>query len=236
MDLQLGLSLLSNPNPSNGFDLNCCTDKSNGVLYNSSTICNSEEHSLGQRQAFEQNREVPPTLPLLLLIPNQPNDHENPRDLYKNWNDAEENELMGWTPINSWRQQNHCHESYSGHDQGARNNPTVEITSRSYVDCREIKSNMYVKVKMEGMGITRKVDLSLHESFETLRATLMDMFGKCDENPMSYILTCQDKEGDWLLAEDLPWRSFIQSAQRLKLQKSPMNVIATKSIIVNFGN
>ncbi|KAH9612285.1 hypothetical protein KSS87_013646 [Heliosperma pusillum] len=32
-----------------------------------------------------------------------------------------------------------------------------------------------------------------------------------------YKLTYQDEEGDWLLAGDVPWRTFIQSVQRLKM-------------------
>ena len=37
----------------------------------------------------------------------------------------------------------------------------------------------YVKVRMEGEGIGRKVDLSLHHSFHKLKQTLISMFGKC---------------------------------------------------------
>lgn len=37
----------------------------------------------------------------------------------------------------------------------------------------------YVKVKMEGVGIARKVNLGMHHSFHTLNQTLMDMFEKC---------------------------------------------------------
>ncbi|PKI52576.1 hypothetical protein CRG98_027048 [Punica granatum] len=46
----------------------------------------------------------------------------------------------------------------------------------------ESKSNTrkYVKVMMEGVGIGRKVDLSLHPSFHALCHTLMDMFGICE--------------------------------------------------------
>jgi auxin-responsive protein IAA len=38
---------------------------------------------------------------------------------------------------------------------------------------------MYIKVKMEGVGIARKIDVSLHHSFPTLKQTLLDMFGIC---------------------------------------------------------
>lgn len=98
---------------------------------------------------------------------------------------------------------------------------------QGYGDNRDVYSSnikgsysMFVKVKMEGVGIARKVDLSLYHSVEKLKETLMAMFGKWHENPDCYRLTYQDMEGDWLLAEDVPWRSFIQSVQRLELVKN----------------
>ncbi|KAJ7956728.1 Auxin-responsive protein [Quillaja saponaria] len=215
MELQLGLALPAS-NPSNGFDLNCCAYESNskGLLKNSSTTMRgSKKRSLGQ--AFEQNREVPPTLPLLLLIHNQPNDDDDPQDLYKNScasikNDHEGGDgIVGWPPINSWRKK-HCQGSHGDEhdDQLATNNRVVEIIRSSSVGVRglNLNFNMFVKVKMDGIGITRKVDLSLHQSFQTLRATLMNMFGKYHENSMGYALSYQDKRGDWRLAEDVPWR------------------------------
>ncbi|XP_076901282.1 auxin-responsive protein IAA7-like [Bidens hawaiensis] len=62
--------------------------------------------------------------------------------------------------------------------------------------------SMYVKVHMEGMGIARKVDLNMHQSYQTLVHTLATMFGKRYEDVQ---LTYQDKDGDWLLAGDVPW-------------------------------
>lgn len=40
----------------------------------------------------------------------------------------------------------------------------------------------YVKVKMEGVGIARKIDLSLFQSYKTLTDTLISMFGKSEYN------------------------------------------------------
>ncbi|CAL5198659.1 unnamed protein product [Lathyrus oleraceus] len=81
-----------------------------------------------------------------------------------------------------------------------------------------VVSRNYVKVKMEGVGIARKVNLSTHHSFHTLNKTLLDMFGKSDDD-QKYELVYQDKEGDWILAQDVSWRYFIECAQRLKLLK-----------------
>ena len=83
--------------------------------------------------------------------------------------------LVGWPPINSWRKK-FRHDNYGVQD--AENN---EINRSRFVGLmRGSKSNnLYVKVKMEGVGIARKVDLSLHHSFQKLKKTLMDMFEKC---------------------------------------------------------
>lgn len=81
---------------------------------------------------------------------------------------------MGWPPIKSWRKRL-CHENQVV--RAWNNNQMVE---NGYV-CggRRASNSMYVKVKMEGVVIARKVDLSQHHSFETLTDTLMDMFRKC---------------------------------------------------------
>lgn len=51
-------------------------------------------------------------------------------------------------------------------------------------DSEDIKPNhsLYVKVKMEGVAIARKVDLGQHHSYHSLATTLLQMFGKCKLN------------------------------------------------------
>ncbi|XP_058206884.1 auxin-responsive protein IAA28-like [Rhododendron vialii] len=148
--------------------------------------------------AYEQGNCVlssstPKTLPLLSLDQNQqPNEEVDQTDeLDENSstsnNYGEEDEVVGWPPIKSWRE----------------------------------KLSTFVKVKMEGVVIARKVDLSLHNSYQELKDTLVDMFRRSgEENVEAYNLTYQDREGDWLLAGDVPWSCFIQSVQRLKLLRS----------------
>lgn len=48
-------------------------------------------------------------------------------------------------------------------------------------DIEDAKPNysLYVKVKMEGVAIARKVDLGQHHSYRSLATTLLHMFGKC---------------------------------------------------------
>ncbi|KAK4430811.1 Auxin-responsive protein IAA5 [Sesamum alatum] len=128
---------------------------------------------------------------------------------------VEDDVLVGWPPVKSWRKQFRHHSRRDC----ATNYVDVENGSGGGGGGRGLNS-MYVKVKMEGVGIGRKVDLSIHRSYQTLIAKLIAMFGKFEDNAETYKLTYQDMEGDWLLAGDMPWETFVHSAQRLKLQKN----------------
>ncbi|KAK3131688.1 hypothetical protein QOZ80_6AG0509980 [Eleusine coracana subsp. coracana] len=88
----------------------------------------------------------------------------------------------------------------------------------------------YVKVKMEGVAIGRKVDVSLHASYDDLRRTLDRMFppsaaaddvaGRNGDRQrrQPYVVTYEDGEGDWLLVgDDVPWEAFAKSVKRLKI-------------------
>jgi auxin-responsive protein IAA len=88
----------------------------------------------------------------------------------------------------------------------------------------------YVKVKMEGVAIGRKVHVSLHGSYDALLRTLDRMFprpsyaailhGAEEEDEVAagrrdgqrrrgcrreFVVTYDDGEGDWLLVGDVPW-------------------------------
>lgn len=80
--------------------------------------------------------------------------------------------LVGWPPVKTWRKK----VRHQIPNSGAENNrlPAVE----NGIGGRASRST-YVKVKMEGAAIARKIDLSVHHSFEGLTNTLMRMFGVC---------------------------------------------------------
>ncbi|XVF81067.1 hypothetical protein PTKIN_Ptkin15bG0126600 [Pterospermum kingtungense] len=104
----------------------------------------------------------------------------------------------------------------------------------------------FVKVNMDGVPIGRKVDLNAHESYEKLAKTLEDMFFKTTpsvnpvgsrvlENGMKseiirpsklldgssdFVLTYEDKEGDWMLVGDVPWEMFLGSVKRLRIMRT----------------
>ncbi|XWS72953.1 hypothetical protein CRYUN_Cryun02cG0083700 [Craigia yunnanensis] len=244
MELQLGLALPSTPIiPVKMFDLNSYGYEPREALgsntlswpllklapcdiniNNNSSSSSSSSSSGGSKKRgfdevllFDENRIVPKTLPLLLWT-NQPNDEDDPKDLEDNSSSAifknDGEGLVGWPPVKTWGKKL-CRQIPNG---GADNNRMVAAAEN---DCGGRASiSTYVKVKMEGVAIARKIDLSVHHSFETLTSTLMRMFGISNENWKYFKLTYQDREGDWLLAEDVPWRTFIRSLKCLKLIRS----------------
>lgn len=92
--------------------------------------------------------------------------------------------LAGWPPVNYWRKKL---RSSGGGNYGDDEVEVAGNYDHHRHGCGGVtrsKKSMYVKVKMEGVGIARKVDLTVHRSFHTLKETLMHMFGKC-----MYIIT-----------------------------------------------
>ncbi|XP_013585976.1 PREDICTED: auxin-responsive protein IAA29 isoform X2 [Brassica oleracea var. oleracea] len=87
---------------------------------------------------------------------------------------------------------------------------------------RPSKSSMYVKVKMDGVAITRKVDIKLFDSYESLTNSLITMFSQyqdCDREDTNFKFTFQGKEGDWLLQGDAPWKIFAESVHRISITR-----------------
>uniref|UniRef100_A0A1D1XVR2 Auxin-responsive protein n=1 Tax=Anthurium amnicola TaxID=1678845 RepID=A0A1D1XVR2_9ARAE len=96
-----------------------------------------------------------------------------------------------------------------------------------------LKSCTYVKVAVDGAPYLRKVDLELYSGYQQLLAALEEMFS-CftirnypDEvrlvdtvNGTEYVPTYEDKDGDWMLVGDVPWKMFVESCKRLRLMKS----------------
>ncbi|XP_010475052.1 PREDICTED: auxin-responsive protein IAA10-like [Camelina sativa] len=104
-------------------------------------------------------------------------------------------------------------------------------------------ASMLVKVTMDGVIIGRKVDLNALESYEALARTLEHMFFqipssvtgsntqgckkiketqacKLLDGSSEYIITYQDKDGDWMLVGDVPWQMFLGSVKRLRIMKT----------------
>ncbi|KAI4330200.1 hypothetical protein MLD38_028502 [Melastoma candidum] len=135
-------------------------------------------------------------------------------------------QVIGWPPIRSFRKN------------------TLATTSKDNeeVDGKPGPGSLFVKVSMDGAPYLRKVDLRNYASYPELSSSLEKMFsgftigqcgsesipgkGKLNESKLrdlllgsEYVLTYEDKDGDWMLVGDVPWEMFIESCKRLKIMK-----------------
>ncbi|KAJ7953474.1 Auxin-responsive protein [Quillaja saponaria] len=101
---------------------------------------------------------------------------------------------------------------------------------------------LFVKVSMDGAPYLRKVDLRTYSKYQELSSALEKMFscftlGQCGSHGApgreslsesklrdllhgsEYVLTYEDKDGDWMLVGDVPWEMFIDSCKKLKIMK-----------------
>ncbi|XP_056851696.1 auxin-responsive protein IAA12-like isoform X3 [Raphanus sativus] len=141
-------------------------------------------------------------------------------------------QIVGWPPIGSHRMNNHqaMKAGTKAEEEEEKNDePKDVVTMKAKVE----GLGGYVKVNMDGVGIGRKVDMRAHSSYENLAHTLEEMFfgitgsTTCREKvkkPLrlldgsaEFVLTYEDKEGDWMLVGDVPWIMFITSVKRLRI-------------------
>lgn len=93
--------------------------------------------------------------------------------------------------------------------------PPVKSTRKNMMK----NSSKFVKVAVDGAPYLRKVDLEMYGSYEELLSGLENMFsclGICNivkekklfdsVNGMEYVPTYEDKDGDWMLVGDVPWK------------------------------
>ncbi|GER52687.1 auxin-responsive protein [Striga asiatica] len=130
-------------------------------------------------------------------------------------------QVVGWPPIRSFRK-----------NTLATNLPkNDELRKKSGLVC------LYVKVSMDGAPYLRKIDLKTYCSYPELSSALEKMFscftiGQCAGqeqlsesrlmdllNGSEYVLTYEDKDGDWMLVGDVPWEMFMDSCKRLRIMK-----------------
>ncbi|KAF3775825.1 Auxin-responsive protein [Nymphaea thermarum] len=121
-------------------------------------------------------------------------------------------QAVGWPPIRSYRKNTMA------------SNPTknMEAADKSGSQC------LYVKVSMDGAPYLRKIDLKNYRTYQELSEALKKMFscftiGQCGSHGgagreglsesklmdllhgSEYVLTYEDKDGDWMLVGDVPW-------------------------------
>lgn len=135
-------------------------------------------------------------------------------------------QVVGWPPIRSFR----------------KNTLATSSKNNEEVDGKPGPGALFVKVSMDGAPYLRKVDLRIYSTYQELSSALEKMFscftiGQCGSQSTcgkemlsesklrdllhgsEYVVTYEDKDGDWMLVGDVPWEMFIDSCKRLKIMK-----------------
>ncbi|GAB4839091.1 hypothetical protein Ancab_028619 [Ancistrocladus abbreviatus] len=136
-------------------------------------------------------------------------------------------QVVGWPPVRSFRKNSLLPTSKNTGEGGGKARPGV----------------LFVKVSMDGAPYLRKVDLKAYAAYQELSSALEKMFScftigqyashgmtgreKLTESKLNdllqgseYVLTYEDKDGDWMLVGDVPWEMFINTCKRLRIMKS----------------
>ncbi|XWS17687.1 hypothetical protein CRYUN_Cryun33cG0088700 [Craigia yunnanensis] len=148
--------------------------------------------------------------------------------------------VVGWPPIRPFRK-NLASSSLS---KPASESPNEKEDTGGKPE--NSKTQLFVKINMEGIPIGRKVNLSAYNSYEELSLAIDELFSgllvaaadssatqkenkieelaKADAGSLAgsgeYTLIYEDDEGDRILVGDVPWHMFVYTAKRLHVLKS----------------
>ncbi|THU47877.1 hypothetical protein C4D60_Mb09t20280 [Musa balbisiana] len=160
--------------------------------------------------------------------------------------------VVGWPPIRQFRMNNlfnHSKDSTLEADTavaikrsniagGADGTSKADNGNKDHESRGKVRSSFFVKVKMDGDPIGRKVDLGAHDSYEALAVALELMFhlptissaieasvhgakiSKLLNGSSEFALTYEDKDGDWMLVGDVPWGMFLEAVKRLRIMRT----------------
>ncbi|NP_001266062.1 auxin-regulated IAA5 [Solanum lycopersicum] len=152
-------------------------------------------------------------------------------------------QVVGWPPIRTYRMNSFNQSKITNADHQQEENVNKETESSNKKINHGINNTKnndvdFVKVNMDGLPIGRKVNLSSHICYETLAKILEEMFFKstkttnCGEKEQvtkscklldgssEFVLTYEDKDGDWMLVGDVPWGMFLSNVKRLRIMRT----------------
>ncbi|KAJ0623989.1 putative transcription factor interactor and regulator AUX-IAA family [Helianthus annuus] len=160
---------------------------------------------------------------------------------------AASSQVVGWPPVKTYRMnslvnqakfsKNEGEKGASGNENSKKKKNVTRENKNDETVSKETGHSGFVKVNMDGLPIGRKVDLNAHDCYETLAHALEIMFLKAStsagfirtekhqrsrllDGSSEFVLTYEDKEGDWMLVGDVPWRMFLGTVKRLRIMKT----------------
>lgn len=152
----------------------------------------------------------------------------------ENENNRNKAPVVGWPPVRSFRKNTlQAAQSSRMSSEDLQTKSTVG-PSNGGADGQELNGNnsknaFFVKAKLDGVRICRKVDLKAYDSYDGLKSALQEMFqgfvsdiAKLDLlHGNNYVVTHEDKDGDCLLVGDVPWHMFVESSVKsLRIMKA----------------
>lgn len=145
-------------------------------------------------------------------------------------------QVVGWPPVRSFRKNVMSVQSAK---TGSKESGSGTGSGGEKTSFPPLAGAAFVKVSMDGAPYLRKVDLKMYKSYQELSAALEKMFssftiGNCESqginfmnesklmdllNGSEYVPTYEDKDGDWMLVGDVPWKMFVESCKRMRIMK-----------------
>ncbi|XP_010911825.1 auxin-responsive protein IAA25 [Elaeis guineensis] len=145
--------------------------------------------------------------------------------------------VVGWPPIRAFRRNLGLPQASKSTMDSAKDMEKMKPEEGENPGNEPVaRQTMFVKVNMEGYAVGRKIDLKVHDSYESLSQALQKMFhnfltadyskkskedGEEEVVTPSYILLYEDNEGDRMLVGDVPWEMFISTVKRLYIAQDP---------------
>lgn len=141
--------------------------------------------------------------------------------------------VVGWPPVR--RSRKNITTSSSKVVSLPEKVATDVIGGKKTISDHVDNSSLYVKIKMDGVAIGRKVDLKAYDNYQKLSSAVDELFRgllAAQEDKQTdtkrgllvgnggYTLVYEDNEGDIILVGDVPWDMFISSAKRLRVLKT----------------
>ncbi|KAL4579366.1 hypothetical protein LXL04_015508 [Taraxacum kok-saghyz] len=119
--------------------------------------------------------------------------------------------LVGWPPLHSWRRRLIEGVGYNIRDdeqEEEEEGDNINVMNNNY------NESLFVKVKMDGVGIARKIDLNAFHSYQMLTTTLLHMFDKCNG---FFSLSARHRHNEGCLSEMIAngWGAVCQPSLRL---------------------
>ncbi|KAJ1293200.1 hypothetical protein BS78_01G050000 [Paspalum vaginatum] len=115
-------------------------------------------------------------------------------------------QVVGWPPVRAYR----------------KNAFHAAAEARTTTKKGE-QGGLYVKVSMDGAPYLRKVDLRTYGGYRELRDALDALFGcfssSAADGGCQFAIAYEDKDGDLMLAGDVPWDMFICSCKKLRIMR-----------------